>query len=88
MKNEDKLRLADQVIRFIEELSEGQVNMPVMVGTLKRVWGLNGFKKAEIGTPVFEFNDRYIIYLETLNGDRNVEVPFYKDTLKPVIEFI
>ena len=87
MKTESKIKLAELIIRYLQEQAEDKVDMPVMIGTLRRAWSLNGFKKAEIGNPVFEYDNRYLLYLETLNGDRNVEVPFYKETLAPQIEF-
>jgi len=62
-------------------------NVPIMVGTLNKAQGLNGFKKADIGHPVFEFKDRYIIYLESYDGKTTVAVPYYKETLGPVINF-
>ena len=49
---------------------------------------MNGFKKAEVGSPVFQKGDRYIIYLESLDGKTSVEIPFSKDTLKPAIDFL
>lgn len=40
--------------------------IPVLIGKMKSVWGLNGFEKAEIGHPVFEYKDRYVIFLKCL----------------------
>lgn len=88
LSKEDKIKLADQVISLIENSSiDITTEIPVMIGTLQTQIGINGFKKAQIGTPVFEFKDKYLIYLETLNGDKNVEVSYYKDTLKQSINF-
>lgn len=39
---------------------------PILIGTLKETFGLNGFEKAEPGHPVFEFNDRYVLFLKCL----------------------
>jgi len=74
--------------------------LPILVGHLSQVFGLNGFDKAPIGHPVFEFKDRYIIYLtsqhilvekvgeETKKARFMVAIPFYKNTLAPIIEFL
>lgn len=73
-------------------------DVPMMVGVLNKAIGLNGFKMADIGHPVFEFKDRYIIYLESSTPDKitkvgeplvyqdfKVAIPYYKETLKPFI---
>jgi hypothetical protein len=41
--------------------------MPILVGFINVPFGLNGFVRAETGHPVFEFKDRYIIYLDSEN---------------------
>lgn len=38
---------------------------PIFVGTLKKTFGINGFEKALPGHPVFEYKDRYIIFLKS-----------------------
>lgn len=76
-------------------------NIPVLVGYMNKEWGLNGFEQAMPGHPVFEMNERYIIYLksrypltEKVKGEKvfyesfMVCVPFYRDTLKQAIDFI
>jgi len=84
--------------------SEEIIEMPVFVGTLNARQGLNGFEVAEVGHPVFDYKERYIIFLKCLtktveqipdgNGghkkeviEYNVRVPYYRDTLKPFIDF-
>lgn len=42
-------------------------NVPVLVGTLEIETGLKGFHLACIGHPVFEVNDRYVIFLKSEN---------------------
>lgn len=97
MNNEQKIQLAEIIIREMERSFTGE-DMPVMVGVLNKAIGINGFKLAEIGHPVFEFKDRYIIYLESLTPDKitkvgeplvyqdfKVAVPYYKETLQPFI---
>lgn len=56
-----------------------------LVGTLNKPFGLNGFNTAEVGTVVYQTRDRYIIKLS--NKDTTIEVPFYKETLAPNIDF-
>lgn len=57
----------------------------VAIGTLNKPFGLNGFNTAEIGTVVYQKKDRYIIKLS--NEKTTIEVPFYKETLSPNINF-
>ena len=54
------------------------------IGTLNKRWGLNGYEVAEVGHPVYEKGDRYVLYIShpTL---KPLEVPFNKKTLNPVI---
>jgi len=105
MTDRDKIELMDYIIRRMEE-SDTSADMTVLVGKLNKAQGLNGFKKADIGHPVFEFKDRYVIYLEsekeltekvydhqrqqfnTKIGFFMVAVPYYKETLSKVIDFI
>ncbi len=74
--------------------------IPVMIGTLITRQGINGFQAADKGHPVFEINDRYVIYLESLTPEKiskhgeetkyshfKVAVPYYKKTLSPYIDF-
>lgn len=56
------------------------------IGTLTKRWGLVGWDLAEIGHPVFEFKNHYIIYLT--GGNRKPHaVKFHKEDLAPVIKF-
>jgi hypothetical protein len=79
--------------KIIEILKEDITNkdMPLMVGKLNKPQGIIGFKKAEIGHPVFEFQGKYIIYLESNYKVKEeyitVAVPYFKESLKPVIDF-
>jgi len=86
MTNEQKVAIIDQVINLINQADKE--SLPIMVGTLTRPFGLNGFKMAEVGHPVFDFNNRYFVYLERDDGKLTVEVPFYHDTLKEFIKFL
>ena len=62
---------------------------PVLVGTLNKRFGYNGYKFAEIGTEVYEFEDRYFFMIEPeKEGLKAEQKRFYKDTLQPCINFI
>jgi len=39
---------------------------PIYIGELIKPFGLNGFERADIGHPVFELKDRYVIFLKCL----------------------
>lgn len=89
MDNNQKIKFAEAVLTLLKEFTKTEESlMPKHIGYLAKKQGLNGFKVAEIGTPVFEFKDRYLIYLESIDGKRNQEVSYYKETLEPVIDFI
>lgn len=87
MTDEQKIKLADLIISFLSE-NTTTTEYPRMIGTLTKSVGIKGFKKAEAGIPVFEFKDRYIIYLVRDDGNQTVEVSYYKNTLNPIINFI
>ena len=58
---------------------------PILIGTLNRCLGTNGYKKNVIGTPVFLLRDKYFIDLEPLNGCDSFRQFYYKETLIPFI---
>lgn len=89
MNDAKKKELADMIIRFISEHADKKTkdDMPVMVGTLNRVVGINGFVKAQPGDPVFEYRDRYVIYLVSVDGKQTVSIPYYKHNFKDSINF-
>jgi len=94
MKKEIKIALAEQIIDLVNSFSrEIEAERPKFIGTLNKSFGYLGLKKCEIGTPVFEFQDRYIIIMETLEyADKNqpikaVDIRYYKETLNPFIDF-
>ena len=100
MNDEQKIRLADIIIGEMEKSFSGE-DLPLMVGVLNKETGIVGFRKAEIGHPVFEYKDRYILYLEsetpekitapnspTVYRDFKAVIPYYKETLKPYIDFL
>lgn len=86
MNDKEKIDLMDYIIKYMQEKVTSQ-DMPIMVGSLNKQNGVIGFKKADIGHPVFEFKDRYIIYLESNDGKTIISVPYYKETLKNAIDF-
>ena len=87
MKDSDKLELMDLILRFVGDRTEDKTISPKNIGTLNKPTGLNGFKRAEIGTPVFDDGIRYFIMLESLDGKRNLELTYYKESLKSSIDF-
>lgn len=99
MTNEEKLKLAERIIEFVQD-SYVNEDVPQLVGELNKPQGIKGFKLADVGHPVFELKDRYIIYMESEFEEKiakpfepvvfkpiNVAVPYYKETLSPFINF-
>lgn len=65
-----------------------EIELPIYIGELLKAFGIKGFHTAEIGHPVFEFKDRYIIYLNNERDEKNtVIIPFYKESLKHHIDY-
>lgn len=87
MKNADKVKLLDQILALLNDNNEHTESSLKLIGTLTKAQGINGFKKCDIGSPVFELGDRYIIVMETLDGKSSSNIPYYKETLTPVINF-
>lgn len=74
---------------FLTELSFKVEDTPVLVGHLKKRYGLNGFIVAEIGHEVYEFEDRYQFILQSVkDGGEPYTVKFYKDTFRHCIDFL
>jgi len=84
----DKERIFDLLVEQLSRYQDDKQLMPKMVGMLNKRVGLNGFKVAEVGTPIFDTGDRYLLMLESLDGKTNVEMTYYKETLKSSINFI
>lgn len=87
MTQEQKDKLISMIETYIDSTKEDLKIAPKMIGTLNKVIGINGFKKAEIGSPIWDSGDRYFIMLENIEGTRSLEVAYYKDTLSPFIDF-
>ncbi len=87
MTDKQKIQLADVILNYLQDLQENTKETPKMIGVLNKETGIKGFKTADIGTPIFDRGDKYFIILETLDGKDNLQVSYYKDTLKPNINF-
>lgn len=86
MTDSQKISIINQILDLISTTDKEA--LPVLVGTLNSAQGIVGFKVAEIGHPIFEFRDKYIIYLERNDGKLTVEVPYYKESLSPKINYL
>jgi hypothetical protein len=72
-----------QVLDILETRKDTGEKTYRKVGVLKVKLGIKGYVAAEVGDPVYEDADRYFVYMD--NGKHRVN--YYKDTLKPNIEF-
>lgn len=84
MTNEEKILFADYILRFFKKEEQ---EMPKQIGVLNRAQGFNWYKKCDVGHPVYEYKDRYYIYVESNDGKMTMPVPYYKETLRPLIDF-
>jgi len=87
MNDKSKIAFANSVLALLGEEKANQQIGHQLVGNLKKPFGIKGFKVASEGNPVFEKADRYIIFLESIDGKTLIEVPFYKETLASRIQF-
>lgn len=88
MNLQEKATAYDRIVAMVTEHAEENTKVMKQVGTLMKKQGIKGFKTMEEGDPVFELGDRYILVMETLDGKSSAQVPYYKETLGPVIEFM
>lgn len=90
MITEDQYREMKRLIQEYEDSLDNDYveDMPFLVGHLNKLFGYNGYKPIEIGTEVFQFQDKYFFYMFPLNDDRQVPCRFYKETLTPCINFL
>lgn len=92
MEDSKKIALLEKIVSLVKETQTSD-DMPIMIGTLNKSEGVIGFEPAEIGHPVFEYRDRYIIYLKSKTVLSNtkehftVAIPYYKESLKPAINY-
>jgi hypothetical protein len=87
MQQKDMIQLAEIILAFMADKQEASKEVPQMIGRLNQVLGINGFKKCEVGTPVFDIGDKYMVLFESLDGKISVEVKYYKNTLASSINF-
>lgn len=74
---------------FIDLESEKPIEEePILIGYLNTAQGFKGFKLSDVGTEVFSYKDKYFINIEPLNGGLTMRISYYKETLKPIIDFI
>ena len=66
MTPEQKIQLADTIQNLLSQFATSE-DYPIMVGTLDKAIGMNGFHPALVGHPVFEYKDRYLVYLKSSN---------------------
>lgn len=78
------------IISRIRELiqEETKENKPLqMAGTLTHPQGpVKGFLPAPVGTAVFIRGDRWVIFLESIDGNTALEIPYYPETLMKVVD--
>jgi len=82
---EEYLKSQDYLDRITAKDEPENEPKPVYVGTLTKAFGINGYTKAEIGHPVFEFDGKYTITIFNPKNEPHV-VSFYKPTLEPNIQ--
>ena len=89
-KNESNDQKAIEIYSLFYNSEEDSIDLDkvILVGHLNKVFGYEGYKPVEIGTPVYETKDRYYFEIETLNGKiKNIQ-KFYKEDLYKCINFI
>lgn len=69
---------------------EKDITTPILVGYLNKKFGYQQYEPIEIGTPVYETRDRYFFKMKLIRkGITHIHRQnFYKETLKPCIDFI
>jgi len=80
-------------IGIAQQFLDSEVNKPVeeqpeLVGYLNTAQGFKGCIRNEIGTEVFSYKDKYFINVYRLNETIPNRITYYKETLKPCIDFI
>ena len=71
-----------------EETKIEEIKGPILVGSLNRRYGYNHYKPIEIGTPVYELNDKYFFEMELIKTGEIQRQSFYKESLKGDIDFL
>jgi hypothetical protein len=79
----------NESVVWLKEQEQEEEPKPVIVGHLNREFGYNYHLPIPKGSEVFEFNDRYYFIITPENEKLpKQEMRFYKETLKPCIDFI
>lgn len=64
------------------------VEVEIVVGTLNKEFGYNGFLPIKAGTPVYEYKGSYFFNMETIKEPKQIiQQKFYKEDLKSSINF-
>lgn len=89
MTDQDKIAFANAVLNLIPNHLQGTTGTTPMqmVGVLRIAQGVKGFKTSEPGTPVFRQGDRLVLVMETLDGRSSANIPYYPETLAPIVDF-
>ena len=89
MTPKQKIEFADHILEFIaaRQVNKERPEMR-MIGHLNKPQGIIGFKKADVGTPVFETSDRYLLILESNDGKSTIDIKYHKKDLESSITFI
>lgn len=85
MNNKKKVEIFDRIYELVKEETEPTKTLQC-IGTLNKPWGMNGHIRCEIGHPVYEKGDRYVLYMDSTDGKNTLEVPFYKEDLCKIID--
>lgn len=90
-KNKEAIRLLKAAVtayfKTLPITEEEQKEEIKLVGTLTKPFGIQHYlSSAKVGENVFENKDRYFIVLTNMNN-KPERVSFYKNTLKPYINF-
>lgn len=89
MNDKDKIQLANALLSLVGQYASataGACDTPLrQIGVLTKAQGIRGFKTCEPGTPVFEYDGRYVLVMETLDGKHSASVAYYQEALAPVV---
>jgi hypothetical protein len=85
ISDKSKLKLITSILENIEDQLQTDFPTYKMIGTLTKEIKIGGCYPNPIGSPVFETNDRYFLLFTTLDGKKNIEVKYYKESSDPFI---
>lgn len=84
---EDAIIIANEILETLYGKLKPAEEVPILVGHLNKQFGFNGAKPILIGSEVYEFAGNYFFEMELNNGQKQ-KVKYYKETLKPCINFL